>query len=225
MSLIRVGGLQPFTTLDYPDALACIIFCQGCPWRCPYCHNPELLAAKTDNPIQWQDVLQFLDRRRDLLDAVVFSGGEALAQPRLAEAIKAVKERGFKVALQTGGAWPQRLAQCLPLLDFLALDIKHRFGKYESIVRDSGAAKKVEESLKLALDSGIRLQCRTTVHSDFFTPGDLQDIGSFLSAAGVKDWRIQAVRTGNTLLPMESSQPVIPPAEHLATGTMAVTVA
>ncbi|MBI3069525.1 MAG: 4Fe-4S cluster-binding domain-containing protein, partial [Betaproteobacteria bacterium] len=73
---LRVGGLVPLTTTDYPGRLAAVVFCQGCPWRCGYCHNPHLLPARRTAPIAWHAVRDFLERRRGLLDAVVFSGGE-----------------------------------------------------------------------------------------------------------------------------------------------------
>lgn len=93
---LHIGGLQAMTTLDYPDHLACVLFCQGCAWRCRYCHNPELIAPRSDSELDWQQVRQFLRRRQGLLQAVVFSGGEATLQPGLAAAMGEVRELGFK---------------------------------------------------------------------------------------------------------------------------------
>ena len=90
---LQVGGLVPLSTADYPDHLAAVVFCQGCPWRCPYCHNPHLLPRRSDAPIDWADVLAFLERRRGLLEAVVFSGGEPTLQPALADAIRSMESR------------------------------------------------------------------------------------------------------------------------------------
>ncbi|BBH48534.1 hypothetical protein KU43P_50110 [Pseudomonas sp. KU43P] len=95
-SALRIGGLQPLTTLDYPDHLACAVFCQGCAWHCRYCHNPELTLRRTEPGVPWHDVTDLLDRRQELLQAVVFSGGEATLQPALPAAMRAVRERGFK---------------------------------------------------------------------------------------------------------------------------------
>ena len=85
---LRVGGLVPLSTTDYPDHLSAVVFCQGCPWRCAYCHNPHLLPRRSDSEIAWPDVLAFLDRRRGLLDAVVFSGGEPTLQRALPDAMR-----------------------------------------------------------------------------------------------------------------------------------------
>ena len=78
---LRIGGLTPLSTTDYPGQLAAAVFCQGCPWRCGYCHNPHLIPATVKQGIDWVEVMRFLERRRGLLDAVVFSGGEPTLQP------------------------------------------------------------------------------------------------------------------------------------------------
>ena len=100
---LRVGGLTPLSATDWPGQLSAVVFCQGCPWRCSYCHNPHLLAFRGAGEISWQDVLAFLGRRAGLLDAVVFSGGEPLAQHALADAMRAVKRMGFGVEVVTVG--------------------------------------------------------------------------------------------------------------------------
>jgi pyruvate-formate lyase-activating enzyme len=85
---IQIGGMVPLTTIDYPDHLSCVLFCQGCAWRCHYCHNPELIAPVGSTPVAWDEVLAFLHKRQGLLQAVVFSGGEATLQPGLPEAMQ-----------------------------------------------------------------------------------------------------------------------------------------
>ena len=92
---LRIGGLQAMTTLDYPDHLACVLFCQGCAWRCRYCHNPELIRCGGPTEWSWNKVLGFLRQRQGLLQAVVFSGGEATLQPALPSAMRRVRELGF----------------------------------------------------------------------------------------------------------------------------------
>ena len=113
-----VGGFERLSTVDWPGQLAAVVFCQGCAWRCAYCHNPHLLAfapaADAPPAPSWPEILAWLPRRRGLLDAVVFSGGEATFQPGLPEALRAVRALGFKAGLHTGGPLPGRFAQCLP---------------------------------------------------------------------------------------------------------------
>ena len=88
---MRIGGLTPLTTIDYPGELAAVVFCQGCPWRCPYCHNPHLQPGTGSSSIAWPEVLGFLERRRGLLDAVVFSGGEPTLHKDLSLALASVR--------------------------------------------------------------------------------------------------------------------------------------
>ena len=125
--MLLIGGLLPFTTIDYPGCLAAVLFCQGCPWRCRYCHNRHLLPQKGGSALPWQDVLALLERRQGLLDALVFSGGEATLQAALPEAMRRVRAMGFKVGLHTAGPYPERLRECLPLLDWVGMDLKAPF--------------------------------------------------------------------------------------------------
>ena len=118
---LRVSGLTRMTSIDFPGQLAAVVFCQGCPWRCGYCHNPELLDASAGGAIAWESVLAFLHGRRGLLDGVVFSGGEPLAQSALPQALAQVRAMGFATALHTGGMYPDRLAAVLLDLDSHAL--------------------------------------------------------------------------------------------------------
>ena len=124
MNKLRVGGMTPFTTIDYPGELAAVVFCQGCPWRCRYCQNTGLLEAGAKAQTKWADVSAFLEHRRGLLDAVVFSGGEPTLQSDLNSAVAEARSLGFKVGLHTAGCYPDRLDNLLPDLDWVGLDIK-----------------------------------------------------------------------------------------------------
>ncbi len=128
-----------------------MIFCQGCPWRCRYCHNQGLLDPNANTLIHWREVRDFLTRRVGLLDAVVFSGGEPTAQNALAAAIPEVRALGFKIGLHTSGAYPERLRRLLPLLDWVGLDIKSLPEGYDEItgVKGSGESR-VEEFIVTA---------------------------------------------------------------------------
>ncbi len=104
-----------------------MVYCQGCPWRCSYCHNPHLLPGRAAAGIAWSEVLEFLERRRGLLDAVVFSGGEPTAQPGLARAMHAAKTLGYRIGLHSAGMFPRRFAEVLPLVDWVGYDAKAPF--------------------------------------------------------------------------------------------------
>lgn len=159
--MLRVGGLTRCSASDYPGKLAAVVFCQGCAWRCGYCHNPELQPRRGREEIAWADVLAFLERRRGLLDAVVFSGGEPTLQRGLAPAMGAVKALGYLVGLHTAGVMPRRLAEVLPLVDWVAMDVKAKFDEHESVTRVRGSARRARESRELILASGTACEMHT----------------------------------------------------------------
>ena len=156
---LRVGGLTPLTTIDYPDHLSCVIYCQGCSWSCRYCHNQEMIAANQEPVYGWNQVLNFLKKRRGLLEAVVFSGGEPLLQKHLLQAVEQVKKMGFKVGLHTAGSIPERFCQVLPLIEWVGFDIKDLPSYADNITQVKGSGQKNWQSLKLLLASHIGFQC------------------------------------------------------------------
>jgi len=201
--LIDIGGFVPFSTIDWPGKLAAVVFARGCPWNCPYCHNPHLLGAEPPRadgppPPTWTDALSLLDARVGLLDGVVFSGGEPTAQPALLSAIEDVRARGFVVALHTNGAYPQRLRALLPRVDWVGLDIKAPHDSYDRVTRTSGSAERAFESLEALVTSGVPHEVRTTVHPDLLGPDDLERLAGDLEAANVTRWAIQAYRAKGT---------------------------
>jgi pyruvate formate lyase activating enzyme len=191
---LRVGGLTALSTTDYPGYLAAVVFCQGCPWRCGYCHNPHLLPARGQAGMDWDAIVAFLERRLGLLDAVVFSGGEPLAQTSLPRAIAAVKSIGFRVALHTGGAYPQRLAGVLPLVDWVGFDVKTSFADYARITGVQGSGDKALASARLLLESGVEHEFRTTVHPRQHGSDAVARLAQRLSAMGVRRYVLQEFR-------------------------------
>lgn len=193
--------MVPLTTLDYPDHLACVLFCQGCAWRCRYCHNPELIAPRSDSELDWQQVLQFLRRRQGLLQAVVFSGGEATLQPGLAAAMHEVRELGFKVGLHSAGIKPVALAEVLPLCDWVGFDVKALTEQSELTTGVAGSGQANWQSLDLLLRSGVAYECRTTVHWQLISPVQLLALAWRLRQAGVRHYVVQLARAGQMLDP------------------------
>jgi pyruvate formate lyase activating enzyme len=159
--VLRVGGLTRCSASDYPGKLAAVVFCQGCAWRCGYCHNAELQSAHGRAEIAWPEVVAFLERRRGLLDAVVFSGGEPTLQRGLAHAMRAVKALGYLVGLHTAGIVPSRLEMVLPLLDWVAMDVKAQFAAHERVTRVRGSGARAERSLRLIRASGVACEFHT----------------------------------------------------------------
>lgn len=192
--MLRIGGLTPLSTTDWPGMLAAVVFCQGCPWRCGYCHNPDLIPPRGEHEIAWEDVIAFLYRRRELLDGVVFSGGEPTLQRDLAQAMREVRALGFKIGLHSGGAYPDKLAAVLPLVDWVGLDIKAPFDDYARITSAAGSGERARESLELVLAAGVQHEIRTTVHPELLADAEVEAIAQELSARGVKRYVIQQFR-------------------------------
>ena len=191
---LRIGGITPLTTIDFPGRLAAVLYGQGCPWRCGYCHNPELLDATTPATVPWPEVLAFLQSRQGLLDGVVFSGGEPTLQAALPAALAQVRALGFQTALHTGGMYPERLQALLPLLDWVGLDIKGPLHAYDAINRTPGSGAKAFASLRHLLASGVPHECRTTWHAGLFSVDDLFALADTLADAGVAHWTLQECR-------------------------------
>ena len=198
---LRVGGLTPLTTVDFPGELAAVVFCQGCPWRCRYCHNGHLLPARAAGLTPWAEVQGFLESRRGLLDAVVFSGGEPTLQRGLESAMREVRSLGFKVGLHTSGAYPGRLRPLLPLLDWVGLDIKALPEDYPAITQVPGSGERAWESLNLLLTAQVPLQVRTTVLPGHDSPEELRPLCERLASAEVREHRIQRCRPTQVLDP------------------------
>jgi anaerobic ribonucleoside-triphosphate reductase activating protein len=204
---LRVGGLVPFTAGDYPGHLAAVVFVQGCPWRCSYCHNPHLQPARGEAELAaagvpaWRDMRPWLRRRAGLIDAVVFSGGEPTAEPALPQAMAEVRALGLRVGLHTAGTFPQRLQALLPRADWVGLDIKAPLADaatYERITGAAGAAAPVRRSLAAVLASGVAFECRTTAHPALLDDVALIALAAELAAAGVANWALQICRSVGT---------------------------
>ncbi len=192
---LRLAGLTPLTTIDFPGRLAAVLYCQGCAWRCSYCHNPELLDVRAPPLHAWPQVMEFLESRRGLLDGVVFSGGEPTLQAALPAALQAVRALDLQTALHTGGMYPERLAALLPLVDWVGLDIKALPQRYDTITATPGSGRRAWAGLNEVLAHGGEFECRTTWHAGLFGVDELMALATALAARGVRHWSLQECRT------------------------------
>lgn len=206
--MLRIGGIIPFSTVDWPGKLACVAFLAGCPWRCPYCQNYELQSPEAGT-LTDEDLFTLLEKRRGLLDGVVFSGGEPLAQAGVIGAMQRAREMGFEVGLHTCGAFPGRLRDALPYLDWVGLDVKAPWDAYDRVTRRHETGALALQSLDIILEAGVELEARTTWHPALLSIDDISAIGHDLADRGVRTWAIQAYRsTGTTKeLPDETVYP------------------
>ncbi|EHJ48760.1 anaerobic ribonucleoside-triphosphate reductase activating protein [Solidesulfovibrio carbinoliphilus subsp. oakridgensis] len=194
MKGLTIGGVTPLSTLDFPDALAAVIYCQGCPWGCPYCHNEPLREITDRTERDGASVLAWLAGRRGLLDAVVFSGGEPTLQEGLGGMLGAVRDLGFKVGLHTTGMFPQALERVLPLCDWVGLDIKAPRADYARVTGVAGSGEAAFASLALLLASHLPFETRTTWHPGLLSEAALVALARELAEAGAGRWVIQAFR-------------------------------
>lgn len=191
---LKVGGLTPFSATDYPGKLAAVVFVQGCPWRCGYCHNPHLQARTGTRAVAWADVLLLLQRRVGLIDAAVFSGGEPTMDPALADAMRATRALGFGIGLHTAGIYPRRLAEILPLVDWVGLDVKAAWQGYDAITGMANSAQQVQASVAAVLASGAAYEFRTTVHPALHPAEGILALAQTLRNLGVRHYALQVFR-------------------------------
>ena len=162
-----LGGLQKSSLIDYPGRLSCVLFTQGCNFRCPYCHNPSLVrnAWKTGKiPIHEEDVLAFLKSRKGLLDGVVISGGEPTLHNDLFQLCARIKNMGYRVKLDTNGSRPEILARLVSkdLVDYIAMDLKTLPENYDRYIRKGFSEDVICESIDVLHQSGKAFEFRTT---------------------------------------------------------------
>ena len=193
---IKIGGAERFSLVDFPNKVAAVLFLQGCPWRCPFCYNTHLQAADVDEAIDEEAFLAFLEKRKGKLDAVVFSGGEPLLQPKLATAIEKVKSLGFTVGLHTGGFSPTAFAKVLPLVDWVGFDIKAPFDEqhYQRATGSQTPLNNILQSLDMLIDSGVDFETRTTCDPRLWSVEDIYTIARQLKEKGVKNYHLQKYR-------------------------------
>jgi len=183
---VIIGGFQRFSLIDYPDKICAIVFTQGCNFRCPYCHNPELVDTKRPVPdtggLEEEEILSFLDERKGKLDAVTITGGEPLLQSDLDDFLLAVKGLGYLVKLDTNGSFPSRLEKIIRSrsIDYIAMDIKTSLDKYEYVIKRKIEKTEILDSIRLIMDSGLDYEFRTTVVRTLFDRGDFFKIGQLI---------------------------------------------
>lgn len=175
--------ITPFSLLDYPGEVACIVWFAGCNMRCGYCYNIDIVQGK--GKLSYDEVLEFLDSRKNLLDAVVLSGGECTMHTRLEEFIRNIKQRQFLVKVDTNGSNPGMLARLVQhkLLDYVALDFKGLSDRFYKIT-GSDHFRKFERSLDILLQHDIPFELRTTVHSKLLDDMYIKKMTDYLKHKG-----------------------------------------
>lgn len=197
---MKISGFQKTSLIDYPGYIVSIVFTQGCNFRCPYCHNSDLLFSESTSkeyfPAEY--IYSFVKNRKRLIDGVSISGGEPTLQPGLIDFIKDIKAMCLKVKLDTNGSRPEILETLLnnQLLDYIAMDIKGSLYNYEKIINQKINTDFIKTSIALIQNSGIDYEFRTTVIPGLHDTTQLNDIAVLLT--GSKLFYIQNFIPRNT---------------------------
>lgn len=199
---MRLAGLQKLTLLDYPGKMACTVFTYGCNFRCPYCHNaPLVLPGAPPSGMDEDELLQFLQKRRGMLEGVVITGGEPLLHEGLPALLGQIKALGYLVKLDTNGAHPTQLRRAIEagLVDYVAMDVKNSPALYQKTTGcahadvDAAAASK-----ELLLRGGVNYEFRTTVVKGLHTRESLVEAAKWI--AGAKAYYLQQFKNSGELI-------------------------
>lgn len=197
-----IAGFQKMTLLDYPEKIAALVFTQGCNFACGYCHNPEMIPSKRILPyrpeFEPEAILDFLRRRKGLLDGVVVSGGEPTLQSDLDEFLASIKSLGFLVKLDTNGSRPEILKSLFEknLVDYVAMDLKHTAEGYRALVKND-CSEAIHASIRLIKDSDVDYEFRSTLLPSVHQSVHLHAMGEMIK--GAKRWYLQNFRSLKTL--------------------------
>jgi pyruvate formate lyase activating enzyme len=182
---MKISGLQKTSLLDYPDKVSAIIFTQGCGFRCGYCHNPELIPVAKEGGFGTEEILEFLKKRKKVLDAIVITGGEPTLQKDLPEFIQAVKNLGYLVKLDTNGTNPEMLEKLIKkkLIDYIAMDIKAPLRGYDRVTQVKVDKERIKKSIKLIMKSGLDYEFRSTILPQLHTSQDIKAMARMIKGA------------------------------------------
>ncbi len=207
-----IGGLQKFSLADFPGKASAIVFVRGCNFRCPYCHNPELVdPSRFVAAIPEDEVFAFLQTRVSRLQGVVITGGEPTIYPDLPETLKRIKAIGFQVKLDTNGSNPDLLERMISerLVDSVSMDVKAPLSSYLRIVRTPVSTEDIRRSIRLIIESGIGHEMRTTYLDSLLSTDDMREIGELVR--GCMRFSIQPFRPTKALEPdlLEEKSPTM----------------
>lgn len=203
---MKLYGFQSLTLLDYPGHLAATVFTGGCNFRCPFCHNGDLIEPQ--DPIPTEEILLSLAKRRSMLDGVCITGGEPTLHRDLPELIHKIRDLGLAIKLDTNGTSPEMLRQLAAdgLLDYVAMDIKNSPEQYASTAGllhvDMDA---IRESVRFLMEGSLPYEFRTTLIPELHTPDDMHAIGRWIR--GVPRYYLQAYRESPFVLAPVYTEP------------------
>ena len=197
---MNISGFSKLTLLDFPGLIACEIFTQGCNIRCPFCQNSSLIEMNGNYNYTEEEIIDYLERRKKILDGIVITGGEPTVQKDLVRFIEDVKKLGYKVKLDTNGFRPNVLKELLDknLLDYVAMDIKNSFEKYDiTCGMKNLVIENIKKSIEILKNSNIKYEFRTTIIKEYHTK---EDILKILNIIGDSKYYLQNFEMSNDVI-------------------------
>ena len=196
---MKIGGLQKTSLLDYPDCISTIIWTIGCNFNCPFCYNKNLVTGKTQT-IPEDEVLNFLQKRKGILEAVVITGGEPLIQKDIVDFTKKVKELGYLIKIDTNGTFPEKFKELIDgkLVDYVAMDVKAPKKKYDQLAGVKTDITKIEKSIDIIKNGALNYEFRTTFVPDLLKKEDMIEIAKWLE--GSKRFYLQQFKNNPPLI-------------------------
>ncbi len=173
---MKIGGFQKVSLVDYPGMISAVIFTAGCNFRCPYCHNPELVDQVSDSAITAiPEIWEYLVKNQEVIEGVVITGGEPTIHPDLLELLENIRKINYKIKIDTNGSYPDRIELIIrkDLVDHIALDIKAPYYKYEYLTGIKAKTDRIKESIGLLVDSNIEYELRTTTVRPYLNKDDI----------------------------------------------------
>lgn len=198
---MRIGGFQPSSLVDFPGTVSAVIFTVGCNFRCPYCHNPELVFEEPERIIREREVLEFLSMRQGVLPAVTVTGGEPTMHEDLPTFLQKVRDLGYRIKLDTNGTNPAMLCSLVKtnLVDYVAMDVKAPLRTYARVVGAAVDTAAIEGSIGFLLSGAVDYEFRTTVVRSQLSASDIKQIGREIM--GARRYYLQQFNPVKTLHP------------------------
>ena len=181
---MKIVGLQRLTLLDFPGRVACTVFLEGCNFRCPFCHNSQLLGCDAQALMEPAELISFLESRRGILDGVCITGGEPTLSQELPDLMRRIKSLGFQVKLDTNGYRPDVLKALVGegLVDYVAMDVKNGPVRYaETAGMQHFHPERIEESIRFLLSGAVDYELRTTVAEPLHDETAISDMAKWLA--------------------------------------------
>jgi len=185
MQRIVFRGIQKTTLVDYPGLVACTLFVDKCNFRCPFCQNPSLVLEKEKTEIKEQEVMEFLRKRKGLIQGLCITGGEPTLHEEIKNFIPKARALGYKIKLDTNGSNPTFLEELIKqkIIDYVAMDIKAPLEKYDKAAGVKVDKEAIKKSISLLLKGFVDYEFRTTVVPTIVEPEDVSAIGKLIEGA------------------------------------------